>query len=104
MHTITPAVCTRLFFFAHSLICPLHYLKQIPEGDKAKWHSAVLFFVYTRVYNLPDFSHSSPDGNNVDLYLKQLDRLRVAVDFFTHNNPNSVELSHVVRRRRRKID
>ena len=39
----------------------------------------------------------SPDGRNIDAYLKLLDRLRVAVDFFSHSNPSSLELSHVVR-------
>jgi len=34
-------------------------------------------------------------GSNIEGYLKLLDRLRVAWDFFTHNNPGSVELSHV---------
>ena len=37
----------------------------------------------------------SPTGN-VDGYLKLLDKLRSAVDFFKHNNPSSLELSHVV--------
>ena len=39
-------------------------------------------------------SHS-PTGN-VEGYLKLLDRLRSAVDFFRNNNPSSLELSHVV--------
>ena len=44
----------------------------------------------------------SPDGNNVESYLKLLDRLKVAGDFFNHNNPNSVELSNVVRERKKE--
>ena len=35
-----------------------------------------------------------PTGN-IDGYLKLLDKLRVALDFFNHNNPGGVELSHV---------
>ena len=35
-----------------------------------------------------------PSGN-IEGYLKVLDKLRVAVEFFNHNNPGSVELSHV---------
>ncbi len=37
---------------------------------------------------------NGPTGN-IEVYLKLLDRLKMAVDFFTHNNPGSVELSHV---------
>lgn len=35
-----------------------------------------------------------PKGN-FEAYLKLLDKLRAAVDFFRHNNPSSMELSHV---------
>ena len=33
--------------------------------------------------------------SGVDGYIKVLERLRVALDFFQSNNPSSVELSHV---------
>ena len=37
---------------------------------------------------------SGPSGG-VEGYIKVLERLRVALDFFQSNNPSSVELSHV---------
>ena len=36
-----------------------------------------------------------PPSGSVDSYLKLLERLRVALEFFQHSNPSSVELSHV---------
>ena len=46
-------------------------------------------------------SFASPQDGNIEVYLKLMERLRVAVDFFNHNNPGSVELGHVVRKRER---
>lgn len=43
------------------------------------------------------FLFNSPQDGNIENYLKLMERLRVAVDFFNHNNPGSVELGHVVR-------
>ena len=42
---------------------------------------------------------ASPQDGNLEVHLKLMERLRVAVEFFNHNNPGSVLLSHVVRER-----
>ena len=42
---------------------------------------------------------ASPQDGNIEGYLKLMERLRVAVDFFNYNDPGSVELGHVVRER-----
>ena len=41
------------------------------------------------------YYYYSPTGN-IEGYLKLLDKLRAAVDFFKNNNASSMELSHVV--------
>lgn len=72
------------------------FLPLLPNQDVEKtltWMDRVISFHHVADEVEPRIREGP--GSNIEGYLKLLDRLRVAWDFFTHNNPGSVELSHV---------